>query len=94
MAIPNCLDEGGDPGVIWRIYELCVEQGRTSQTLELDVESGGVRKEFTCPLEITVSASLPESRHHFERNAKVKGKERKINSNEKNPLALQIDLAT
>jgi hypothetical protein len=77
MTMPNCLDERSDPGVIWKIYELCVKQGRKSQTLELDVESGGVRKEFNCPLEITVSASLPESRHHFERNAKSQGKREK-----------------
>jgi hypothetical protein len=77
MTVPNCLDEGGDPGVIWRICELRVEQGRKSLTLELDIEGGGVRKEFICPLEVTVSASLPESRHHFERNAKSQGKREK-----------------
>ena len=83
MTVPNCLDEGGDPGVIWKMCELCIKQGRKSQTLELDIEGGGVGKEFSCPLEITISASLPESRHHFERNARVKGNEKKINSNEK-----------
>lgn len=75
VAVSNCLDERGDPGVIWRIREsLCVSQGRKSQTLELDVERSGVCKEFICPLEITVSAGLPESRHHFESEMqRVKG---------------------
>ena len=80
MAVPNCLDESGDSGVIWRMCDVsCVQnRERKNRTLELDIEGSGLCKEFICPLEITVSTSLPESRHHFVRNARVKRETKKI----------------